>query len=67
MKETEITDKIDYCEFDVGMLMISRCLCGEEFGYGDLIINDDKRRLVECEKCKRKFYFTNQIKVFMVE
>jgi hypothetical protein len=67
MKEIDVTNKITYSEFDVGMLMISRCFCGEEFDYGDLIINDDKRCLVECEKCGRKFYFTNEIKVIMVE
>jgi hypothetical protein len=67
MKVIDVTDKINYSEFDVGMVNIAVCICGHDFDYADFVINNDKERLVECEKCGRKFYFTNSIRVFMVE
>ena len=67
MKEIDVTNKISYSEFDIGLLDINRCLCGAEYDRADLIISDERDRPVSCDKCGRKFYFTNSIKVFMVE
>jgi hypothetical protein len=67
MRENDVTELVNFSEFDVGLLGLNNCLCGAEYHYGDFIITDDKTRLVGCKKCGREFFFSKEIRVYEVK
>ncbi len=66
MNTADVTEKFDWDNPDDEFLPIRRCVCGAEFGYWEFSISiyDDTPK--SCEKCGRKFYFRNAIRIFEV-
>lgn len=65
--EEDVTPYVDYEINDGEFLPITRCVCGERFGYCDFVIYVYSDDPVECPKCRRKFYFRQTIRVYEVK
>ena len=65
--ETDVTEKVKFGNNDDEYLPIEKCVCGAEFGSWSFVINVYKDDPNECPKCGRKYYFRNEIKVYLIE
>ena len=53
----DITKDVVFGIADEEFLPIERCKCGQEFGYWDFFIDDDKKNPTHCPACGRALVF----------
>lgn len=63
----DVTDKVDFDNPDDECLPLTKCVCGEKFQPWEFIISIYEDAQGSCEKCGRKFFFRNAIRVYQVE
>jgi len=67
MKITDVTDQVEYGLNDDELLPLKKCICGKTFASWNHLLGVYKDSPTECPRCKRKYYFSVEIKVFQVE
>ncbi len=65
--DKDITSQVDFGDIDDEHLPLTKCICGRVFDSWDFVISIYRDDTQICPDCKRKMYFTNQIKVYEVE
>ena len=66
-RNIDVTDKMRFDNPDDELLPITRCVCGEEFISWDFIISIYDDEPYSCDKCGRKFFFRQSIRIYSVE
>ena len=64
---TDVTDKVRFDNNDDESLQVTKCICGAQFGSWNFVVHVYEDEPDECPMCGRKFYFKNDIRVFLVE
>ncbi len=64
MAYSDITDKVSFQRNDDEHLPLTKCACGKTFDPWDFILGMEEDYPEECPGCKRKMFFTLDIKVF---
>ena len=62
----DITKDIKVGEVDGTILPILKCKCGETFDHYSFCIGDESDKPTQCPNCKRRLFFTSEIKIFDV-
>lgn len=66
MADVEVTDKVEYGWAEGENLPLLKCHCGQKFGYWEFYIPYKNNGVSqECPNCKKKLYFTYEMKVFI--
>lgn len=66
MPDIDVTGLVKFGNNDDECLPLTRCICGQEFGYWEHIINIYRDMAPPCPNCGRKLYFSFSIRVFEV-
>ena len=62
----DITDKVAFGNNDDEFLPLLQCACGREFDPWSFVISIYPDNPTECPECKRKLWFSIEIKVYGV-
>jgi len=64
--ERDVTDQVDFGWSDDEFLPITKCVCGERFGWWEFSIGIYADEAKPCPACGRKFFFSTQVTVYEV-
>jgi len=67
MLDKDITNKVSFGSNDDECLPLTKCVCGREFGLWNFILGIERDYPHQCPNCKRKMYFTINIKVYEIQ
>lgn len=69
MRSIDVTDLVDFYNYEDGCLPIRRCVCGAMFHLREFIITRSisKNRPCICPTCGCRMYFSLDVRVFMVK
>jgi len=64
--DVEVTNKVIHGFLERDRLVLKRCVCGQEFGWWEMMIpmKDTYLSPVKCPNCKAELFFTTEIKVW---
>lgn len=68
--DKDVTNLVNFGSVDDESLPLTKCICGETWSNWSgpiLSIYPDPDLLQSCPICSRKYYFRNEIKVYLVE
>ena len=66
MNDRDVTELVEWCDYDSEVLPIVQCVCGAKFVPWRFIISIYRDGAVSCPECGRKLYFSFSIRVFEV-
>ena len=66
-KDIDVTKLVEFYDNDGESLPLIKCVCGAEYVPWGNILSIYRDLAKVCPKCGRKFYFTNEIKVYEVK
>ena len=66
-QDTDVTDLVGFGNPDDELLPLTECVCGARFDMWDMVISIYREDAYECDKCGRRLYFRNDIKVYEVK
>jgi len=67
MKSTDVTNQVEFGSVDDEYTYITKCICGYKFYAWDFLISIYEDTENACPACGRKFYFSNSVRIYMVE
>lgn len=62
----DVTRQVEHGFNDGECLPITKCVCGQKFHLWDFIVTVYEKHPSECPECKRKLYFSPEIKIYEV-
>lgn len=66
MKPKDVTSHVSFTNNDDECLSITECSCGREFDAWDFVISIYADTPDKCPKCGKKFYFSNEIRIWQI-
>jgi hypothetical protein len=62
--DLDVTDQVIMGSIEDESLVITKCVCGQEFSPWDFIIHTDRGFLGNCPSCNRSLYFKLTVRVY---